>query len=188
MGFPCIALALLLHRDCHHFKLRRAESELSRTEIVCPPKYQIDFYRLLAEHPENMVPTMSNRSENSIFEDRMDPVAIIGFSARMPQDADTPEGFWRMLSEGRSTRTHIPKDRFNVDAFYHPDPERVDAVSLSHTKVISLINIPRPMFGPVILSKETLRHLMLPSLPYRQWRLSLWILSSVCCLKNPTRH
>ncbi|KAL9595035.1 MAG: hypothetical protein Q9219_006685 [cf. Caloplaca sp. 3 TL-2023] len=73
---------------------------------------------------------MAIHSGGGDLEDRMEPVAIIGFSARMPQDAETPESFWRMLCEGRSTRTPIPKDRFNVDAFYHSDPERVDATNV----------------------------------------------------------
>lgn len=62
-------------------------------------------------------------------DDHSEPIAIIGFSARLPQDAATTEEFWKMLCEGRSTRTEIPKDRFNIDAFYHPDPDRVDTVS-----------------------------------------------------------
>ena len=67
----------------------------------------------------------STYSEN----DGMEPIAVIGFAARLPQDATSVEGFWQMLSEGRSARTEVPKTRFNIDAFYHPDPERVDTVS-----------------------------------------------------------
>lgn len=62
--------------------------------------------------------------------DKLEPVAVIGFAARLPQDATTPESFWQMLCEGRSARTEIPQDRLNIDAFYHPDPDRIDAVSL----------------------------------------------------------
>ena len=60
--------------------------------------------------------------------DKMEPIAVIGFSARLPGDATSAEGFWQMLSNGRSARTEIPHDRFNIDAFYHPDNERVDTV------------------------------------------------------------
>lgn len=61
--------------------------------------------------------------------DKMEPIAVIGFAARLPQDATTAESFWQLLCEGRSARSEIPKDRFNIDAFYHPDPDRIDAVS-----------------------------------------------------------
>ena len=57
-----------------------------------------------------------------------DDVAIIGLSLRFPQDAVTPASFWKMLLEGRSAATKVPADRFNVDAFYHPDPDRLDSV------------------------------------------------------------
>ena len=62
--------------------------------------------------------------------DKLEPIAVIGFAARLPQDATTAESFWQLLCEGRSARSEIPKDRFNIDAFYHPDPDRIDAVSL----------------------------------------------------------
>ena len=61
--------------------------------------------------------------------DQLEPIAVVGFAARLPQDATTAESFWQMLCDGRSSRTEIPQDRFNIDAFYHPDPDRVDTVS-----------------------------------------------------------
>ncbi|KAI4710994.1 Type I Iterative PKS [Alternaria sp. Ai002NY15] len=60
------------------------------------------------------------------------PIAIIGISFRGPGDARDPEAFYRMLVEGRSARTEIPKDRYNVDAFYHPDPERLGSIQQRH--------------------------------------------------------
>ena len=62
--------------------------------------------------------------------DQLEPIAVIGFAARLPQDATTAEAFWQMLCDGRDARTEIPQDRFNIEAFYHPDPNRIDAVSL----------------------------------------------------------
>ena len=56
------------------------------------------------------------------------PIAIIGYSLRFPQEATSSEAFWQMLVEGRSARTEIPGDRFNVDAFHHPDSNRHDSV------------------------------------------------------------
>ncbi|KAK2765219.1 Type I Iterative PKS [Arachnomyces sp. PD_36] len=53
----------------------------------------------------------------------MEPFAIIGFSARYAQEASNPEKFWEFLLRARQATTPVPKDRFNSDAFYHPDPE-----------------------------------------------------------------
>lgn len=62
--------------------------------------------------------------------DPIEPIAVIGLDLKFPGDATTPEAFFDMLLEGRSARTEVPKDRFNIDAFYHPDQERAGAVSL----------------------------------------------------------
>lgn len=52
------------------------------------------------------------------------PIAVIGMACRFSGDATNPEKFWDMLSEGRSSRIKIPKDRMNTDAYYHPNCER----------------------------------------------------------------
>lgn len=58
----------------------------------------------------------------------MEPVAIIGMSIRFPGDATSPEAFWDMLVAGRSAWSEIPASRFNIDAWYHANPDRIDAV------------------------------------------------------------
>ncbi|KAK5996471.1 Highly reducing polyketide synthase srdA [Cladobotryum mycophilum] len=49
-----------------------------------------------------------------------EPIAICGFSCRLPGDSSTPQKFWDLLANGRSGQCDIPKDRFNIDGFYHP--------------------------------------------------------------------
>ena len=61
-------------------------------------------------------------------EDALEPVAVVGIALRFPQDANNVEGFWQMLLEGRSALTDIPPDRWNIDAFYHENPDRHDTV------------------------------------------------------------
>ena len=56
-------------------------------------------------------------------------IAVIGMDLRFPGDASTPEGFYKMLQTGRSALSDIPSDRYNLDAFYHPDQDRAGAVS-----------------------------------------------------------
>lgn len=55
-------------------------------------------------------------------------IAVIGLDLKFPGDADTPENFYEMLVAGRSALSEVPSDRYNLDAFYHPDPERAGAV------------------------------------------------------------
>ena len=68
---------------------------------------------------------------HGVDRDRLEPIAVIGFSARFPQDAKSPESFWQMLKEGRSAMTEVPKDRFNIDSFYHSNAGRHDRVTSS---------------------------------------------------------
>ncbi|KAI1452810.1 polyketide synthase PksD [Annulohypoxylon moriforme] len=49
----------------------------------------------------------------------MEPVAIIGFSFRLPQDVEDPSSLWGMLESGRNVMTDWPESRANVDAFSH---------------------------------------------------------------------
>jgi acyl transferase domain-containing protein len=50
-----------------------------------------------------------------------EPVAIVGMAGRFPGAAGL-DGYWSMLEEGRSAVTEVPADRWDVDAFYDPDP------------------------------------------------------------------
>ncbi|HEX8119391.1 MAG TPA: polyketide synthase, partial [Pyrinomonadaceae bacterium] len=54
---------------------------------------------------------------------RTEPIAIIGMACRFPGGADSPEAFWRLLREGRDAITEVPPSRWDVDAYYDPDPE-----------------------------------------------------------------
>lgn len=56
------------------------------------------------------------------------PIAIIGIGCRFPGDVTSGEKLWNMLVEKRSAQTEVPADRFNVDAFYHPDADRYGTV------------------------------------------------------------
>lgn len=57
-----------------------------------------------------------------------DPIAIVGFSVKFPQDATSEEAFWDLLLERRSTVTQVPEDRWNNNAFYKPDGNKAGTV------------------------------------------------------------
>ncbi|KAL4971415.1 hypothetical protein BDW66DRAFT_155688 [Aspergillus desertorum] len=52
-----------------------------------------------------------------------EPIAIVGSACRFPGGSDTPSKLWDLLVSPRDLRRQIPDDRYNVDAFYHPDPK-----------------------------------------------------------------
>lgn len=59
-----------------------------------------------------------------------EPLAIVGLAFEFAQDATSTDGFWKMVSEGRNASTEFPSDRFNIDAFYHPDDDRPSTIPL----------------------------------------------------------
>ncbi|RFU26058.1 hypothetical protein B7463_g10269, partial [Scytalidium lignicola] len=52
------------------------------------------------------------------------PIAIVGMSCRLPGDVSTLEDFWQLMSRARCGWSEIPKERFNKEAYYHPNPEK----------------------------------------------------------------
>lgn len=59
------------------------------------------------------------------------PLAIVGMACRFGGDVTSPEKLWELVSHGRDVWSEIPESRFNAEAFYHPDPAKVAAVSVS---------------------------------------------------------
>jgi acyl transferase domain-containing protein/NADPH:quinone reductase-like Zn-dependent oxidoreductase/NAD(P)-dependent dehydrogenase (short-subunit alcohol dehydrogenase family)/aryl carrier-like protein len=51
-----------------------------------------------------------------------EPIAIIGLSCRMPRGANDPEAFWQLLHDGVDGISEMPRERWNVDAYYDPNP------------------------------------------------------------------
>ncbi|KAI1820657.1 hypothetical protein F4861DRAFT_50798 [Xylaria intraflava] len=75
--------------------------------------------------------------ESILAKDGAMPIAIIGVSGRFPGDATTPDRLWDMVSQARSALTDVPKDRYNIDGFYHPSAERQGTTSTRKGHFIS---------------------------------------------------
>jgi 3-oxoacyl-(acyl-carrier-protein) synthase/acyl carrier protein len=50
-------------------------------------------------------------------------IAIVGIGCRYPGGILDPETFWRVLEEGLDAVTEVPRERWDVDALYDPDPD-----------------------------------------------------------------
>jgi acyl transferase domain-containing protein len=61
--------------------------------------------------------------------DSSTPIAIIGLSGRFPGEASNPQKLWSVLMNKQSTRSEVPPDRFNINAFYHPSGSRAGTVN-----------------------------------------------------------
>lgn len=75
------------------------------------------------------VETPAGNTPPSIHTDRLEAIAVVGFSIGFPQDATSSDAFWEVLMEKRNTASTIPNARMNIDALYHPDTNRRGQVS-----------------------------------------------------------
>lgn len=55
-------------------------------------------------------------------EARREPIAIVGLGCRFP-GGPSPEAFWRLLLDGGDAIGEVPSDRWDIDAYYDPDPD-----------------------------------------------------------------
>jgi acyl transferase domain-containing protein/NADPH:quinone reductase-like Zn-dependent oxidoreductase/NAD(P)-dependent dehydrogenase (short-subunit alcohol dehydrogenase family)/acyl carrier protein len=62
---------------------------------------------------------------------RSEPIAIVGIGCRLPGGADTPEEFWRLLHGGVDAVIEVPKERWDIDRYFDPNP---DAVGKTYTR------------------------------------------------------
>jgi acyl transferase domain-containing protein/acyl-CoA synthetase (AMP-forming)/AMP-acid ligase II/NAD(P)-dependent dehydrogenase (short-subunit alcohol dehydrogenase family)/SAM-dependent methyltransferase/aryl carrier-like protein len=83
--------------------------------------------RQLTDYLANEILNLDTRQESSFIAvsstgiSPSEPIAIIGMSCRFP-GASSPEEFWEKLLEGYDAICEVPLDRWNMDAFYDPDP------------------------------------------------------------------
>ncbi len=74
--------------------------------------------RYLAEDLEKEPPSSAEKTPR----DRSsEPIAVIGMGCRFPGAKD-PAAFWQMLCEGVDAISEVPADRWEKEAFFHPDP------------------------------------------------------------------
>ncbi len=74
-----------------------------------------------------------------------EPIAIIGMDCRMP-GAGSLEGFWSLLESGGDGIVKVPRERFDVDEFYDPDPDAADKIYVRKGGFIEGIDLFDPQF------------------------------------------
>jgi myxalamid-type polyketide synthase MxaD len=61
---------------------------------------------------------------------RPEAFAIIGIGCRFPGGANSPAQFWKLLCDGVDAITEIPRHRFDIDAYFDPDPGKPGKMSV----------------------------------------------------------
>ena len=62
---------------------------------------------------------------------RNEPIAIVGMGCRFP-GASTPDEFWQLLHDGRDAIREVPRDRWDIDAWFDADPDAPGKMSTRH--------------------------------------------------------
>ncbi|KAK1144041.1 Type I Iterative Polyketide synthase (PKS) [Aspergillus melleus] len=57
-------------------------------------------------------------------QDRLESIAIVGYSFRFPGDATDSKAFWKMMMEQRCVTSDTPEDRISIPQWQHPDGRR----------------------------------------------------------------
>ncbi|WP_414588370.1 alpha/beta fold hydrolase [Scytonema sp. PCC 10023] len=82
----------------------------------------------------------------AVDREKTEPIAIIGMSCRFPGNANDPASFWHLLHEGVDAVTEIPPDRWDIGAFYDPDPEAALKVYTRNGSFIEQVDQFDPQF------------------------------------------
>jgi Beta-ketoacyl synthase, N-terminal domain len=63
--------------------------------------------------------SLESFNETTLDRTIRDPTVIVGMACRTPGATNTSQ-LWNVIAEKKDLQRKIPEDRFNVDAFYHP--------------------------------------------------------------------
>lgn len=58
----------------------------------------------------------------SIEQAHTEPIALVGIGCRFPGKVTDPDTYWQLLRSGKDPITEVPPERWDVDAYYDPDP------------------------------------------------------------------
>lgn len=70
-----------------------------------------------------------------------EPIAIVGIGCRMPGDVWGPEDLWQVLLEGKDCISPVPPDRWNVEEYYDPDPDKAGKIKTNRGGFIRGIDL-----------------------------------------------
>ena len=75
-----------------------------------------------------------------------EPIAIIGIGCRFPGGANDLDSFWRLLDTGTDAVREVPKDRWDVDALYDPDPDAAGKTTTRYGAFLDGVDLFEPTF------------------------------------------
>ncbi|MCX4246643.1 type I polyketide synthase [Paraliomyxa miuraensis] len=120
-----LGLDSLMAVELRNALARRIGASLPATLAFDHPTVVALAERLSRELPDSSPAVVEAPSRRPVVEvsDDDDAIAIIGIGCRFAGGITDPEGFWRLLQDGRDAITEVPAERWDIDALYDPDPD-----------------------------------------------------------------
>ena len=75
------------------------------------------------------LPSQAAKAPPTCKSGQNEPLAVVGFALRFPQEADSPDGFWRVMEARECVMTEWPVERLRLDAFHHRDESQPKQVA-----------------------------------------------------------
>lgn len=102
----------------------------------------------------------------------LDPIAIVGFAGRFPGKATNAKNLWDMCCQGQSAWSEVPKDRFNAEAYFHPNHSKSGCVREKLSQDLDVADLWNSSTPEVLIFSKrmsaSLMHRSSTSLPMRQ--------------------
>ncbi|NEO77838.1 type I polyketide synthase [Moorena sp. SIO4G3] len=82
---------------------------------------QTNQQNFLSQEVLQTLKEMRSRLE-AVNKAQTEPIAIVGMACRFPGGANDPSTYWSLLHDGIDAITPVPPDRWDVNAYYDPEP------------------------------------------------------------------
>ncbi len=89
---------------------------------------------------------LSQQIEGQLSLVKAEPIAIIGMGCRLPGGATSPFAFWQLLEKGKEAISGIPRDRWNAESYYDPNPNTPGKMHACYGAFLSAIDQFDPQF------------------------------------------
>lgn len=87
----------------------------------------------------------NDRGTKWTFSDAIEPIAIVGIGCRLP-GANHPEAFWHLLRNKIEALIEVPKERWDIESLYDPDPAAAGKMTSQRGGFLSQVDLFDPYF------------------------------------------
>ena len=133
-----------------------------------------NYAALLAESLEKI--RQLRRQLEAFEEEANEPIAIIGIGCRFPGGIEDEDGYWKVLSQGVDCIGEIPPERWSIEEYYDPDPDKPGKMYARHGGFLEGVDLFEPqIFGisPLEASSMDPQQRLLLEVTYGALELSL---------------